>query len=171
MDLIKQNIRINSQIRAPQVRLIDTDGAQIGILSVKTALEMAMEKNLDLVEVSPEAKPPVCRILDFGKYRYEQAKKAKEARKKQHTIQVKEVKLRPVTDEHDYQFLIRHARNFLEDRDKVKIVVVFRGRENTHKDLGTQILARAINDLGDISVVETPSRFEGKNLITVVAPR
>lgn len=139
-------------------------------MATDAARALAQEQGLDLVEVSPTARPPVCRIMDFGKYKYEQSKKQKESKKKQHTIQVKEVKLRPKTEEHDYQFKKRHAEEFLEKNHKVKVTLMFRGRELDHKELGEKMLARLQEDLAHVSVVERPPRFEGRLMVMYLAP-
>jgi len=148
----------------PEVRLIDEDGSQVGVVPTARALEIAFSKGLDLVEVAPKAKPPVCKIMDFGKYLYENSKKAKAAKKKQHQISLKEMRFRPKTEEHDYQFKIKHVREFLESGAKVKVFVVFRGRELTHKEMGYKILDRLKNDLTDIAEPELPIRMEGRHL-------
>jgi len=168
-----QNLRyrVNERIRAERVRVIDENGQQIGIMSVREALALARERELDLVEVAPHADPPVCRIIDYGKYLYEQKKKAQEAKKRQTIITVKEIKLRPATDDHDYEFKMRNAQRILSEGDKVKAIVHFRGREIVHKDLGEQILQRLINDLAPVAIVESPPRLEGNNLVAVFAPK
>jgi translation initiation factor IF-3 len=153
------------------VRVIDDEGKQIGILQPFEALKMAREKNLDLVEVSPTAQPPVCRIMDFGKYLYEQDKKERAAKKHQKVITVKEVKFRINVDEHDYEFKKNHVLRFLEDGDKVKATIFFRGREMTHTNLGRQILERLIKDIGDKGVVEFRPRMEGNTLHAILAPK
>jgi translation initiation factor IF-3 len=152
------------------VRVIDAEGEQLGVMQTKDALEMAMEQGLDLVEVSPTARPPVCRIMDFGKYKYEQSKKQKQSKKKQHTTQVKEVKLRPKTEEHDYQFKKRHAEEFLEKHHKVKVTLMFRGRELDHKERGFQMLDRMAKDLEHVGQVEREPRFEGRIMVMYLAP-
>jgi translation initiation factor IF-3 len=157
-------------IRVPEVRVIDSEGEQLGVMETGKALALADEEGLDLVEVSPTARPPVCRIMDFGKYKYEQSKKQKESKKKQHTIQVKEVKFRPKTEEHDYQFKKRHAEDFLEKGHKVKITMMFRGRELDHRDLGMSMLARLEKDLAHAGVVERPPKFEGRLIVMYLAP-
>jgi translation initiation factor IF-3 len=162
---------VNSRIRAPQVRVIDSDGTQIGIMPTRDAIEKAYEKGLDLVEVSPNAKPPVCRILDFGKYKYEQAKKAKQAKKKQHTVQLKEMRYRPKIEEHDYNFKTKHVREFLLQGFKVKLFVEFRGREMAHVEFGKKIMERLEQDLSDVAVVEQKAKMEGRNLIMIVMPK
>lgn len=157
-------------IRVPEVRVIDADGNQLGIMPTEKALEVADEKGLDLVEVSPTARPPVCRIIDFGKFKYEQSKRQREARKKQHTIQVKEVKFRPKTEEHDYQFKKRHAEEFLEKGYKVKITMMFRGRELDHRELGMKMLERLENELEHVGSVERAPSFEGRLIVMYLAP-
>ena len=153
------------------MRVIDDEGKQIGILPPFEALKMAREKNLDLVEVSPTAQPPVCRIMDFGKYLYEQEKKERAAKKHQKIITVKEVKFRINVDEHDYEFKKNHVLRFLEDGDKVKATIFFRGREMTHTNLGREILDRLIKDIGDKGVVEFRPRMEGNTLHAILAPK
>ncbi len=153
------------------MRVIDDEGKQIGILQPFEALKMAREKNLDLVEVSPTAQPPVCRIMDFGKYIYEQEKKERAAKKHQKVITVKEVKFRINVDEHDYEFKKNHVLRFLEDGDKVKATIFFRGREMTHTNLGRQILERLIKDIGDKGIVEFRPRMEGNTLHAILAPK
>ena len=153
------------------MRVIDDEGKQIGILPPFEALKMAREKNLDLVEVSPTAQPPVCRIMDFGKYLYEQEKKERAAKKHQKIITVKEVKFRINVDEHDYEFKKNHVLRFLEDGDKVKATIFFRGREMTHTNLGREILDRLIKDVGDKGVVEFRPRMEGNTLHAILAPK
>jgi translation initiation factor IF-3 len=153
------------------VRVIDDEGKQIGILQPFEALKMAREKNLDLVEVSPTAQPPVCRIMDFGKYLYEQEKKERAAKKHQKIITIKEVKFRINVDEHDYEFKKNHVLRFLEEGDKVKATIFFRGREMTHTNLGRNILERLIKDIGDKGVVEFRPRMEGNTLHAILAPK
>jgi translation initiation factor IF-3 len=167
----KRFIRTNERIRAREVRVIDDEGKQIGILQPFEALKMAREKNLDLVEVSPTAQPPVCRIMDFGKYLYEQEKKERAAKKHQKVITVKEVKFRINVDEHDYEFKKNHVLRFLEEGDKVKATIFFRGREMTHTNLGRNILERLIKDIGDKGVVEFRPRMEGNTLHAILAPK
>jgi len=166
-----ETVHVNHRIRAPQVRVIDADGSQIGILPIREALEKAYEKDLDLVEVSPNAKPPVCRILDYGKYKYEQAKKAKSAKRKQHTVQLKEMRYRPKIEEHDYQFKTRHVKEFLIQGYKVKVYVEFRGREMAHVEFGKKIMERLQEDLAEIAIVEQKAKMEGRNLIMIVMPK
>jgi translation initiation factor IF-3 len=157
-------------IRVPEVRVIDEEGNQLGVMATEKALELADEQGLDLVEVSPTARPPVCRITDFGKFKYERSKRQREARKKQHTIQVKEVKFRPKTEEHDYQFKKRHAEEFLEKGYKVKVTMVFRGRELDHRELGMRMLQRLQEDLEPVGAVERPPAFEGRLIVMYMAP-
>ncbi len=170
MTIFKQ-VRVNQQIRVPQVRLIAADGEQIGIVNRDEALRMAEEQGLDLVEVAPQSKPPVCRILDYGKYKYEQSKRAKIARKKHHFMQLKEVKLRPKIEEHDFQFKLNHARKFLESGNKVKFTVYFRGREITHKEFGNRLLDRMVEELQDVASVERASKMEGRNMVMTMIPK
>lgn len=156
----------------PEVRVIDTDGQQIGVMGIQPALRLAEEKGVDLVEVSPTAKPPVCRLMDFGKYMYQQSKKAKDARKKQHTTHLKEIKMRPRIDGHDYQFKLQHVRSFIEERNKVKVTVVFRrGRENLHREFGSRLLQRIAEDAADIATAEAPPRSEGLNMAVTLMPK
>ena len=163
--------RVNRYIRVPEVRVIDDDGEQLGVMATEKALELAREQGLDLVEVSPTAKPPVCRIVDFGKYKYEKNKKLKESKKKQHTVQLKEIKLRPKIEEHDYQFKKRHAVEFLEKSHKVKFTIIFRGRELDHKELGARILKRLETELEPVGIVERGAQFEGRLMTMYMAPQ
>lgn len=156
---------MNEQIRSNQVRLIDAEGKQVGIVSITEALERATQAGFDLVEVSPNAVPPVCKIMDFGKYKYELGKKEKQTKKKQHVIQVKEIRLRPKIEKHDYEFKMRHARSFIEAGNRVKATVLFRGREMAHQEFGVRILERLVKDLEDIAKVDRPIKKEGRNLI------
>ncbi len=151
--------------------MIGADSEQLGILPLHEALLLAEGQHLDLVEVSPTAVPPVCRIMDFGKFKYQQSKKLQEAKKKQVQVQLKEVKLRPKTDEHDLQFKIKHVRRFLEEGNKAKITVVFRGREITHMELGQTALDKFVGDLQDIAAVEVKPKMEGRNMFIIVAPK
>jgi translation initiation factor IF-3 len=164
-------VNINGRIRAPQVRIIDEDGSMLGVMTPMKGIEIARGKGLDLVEVAPNVDPPVCRIIDFGKWQYEQKKKANEAKKKQTTIQVKEIKFRPGTDEHDYDFKKNHADRILKDGDKVKATVHFRGREVTHKELGYQLLMRLVDELKDVGQMEVEPKMEGMNMFTIIGPR
>lgn len=159
---------MNRDIIARQVRLVDADGEMRGVVAIKEALEAAEAAGLDLVEVSPNAEPPVCKILDYGKYKYELHKKAAEARKKQKVIEVKEIKLRPVIDDHDFNVKMRSARGFLEEGDKVKVTLKFRGREMAHQELGMNLLRRVKETLADISKVEYDAKFEGRQIIMIL---
>ncbi len=162
--------RVNFHIRVPQIRVVDQDGKPLGILPTREALRLADEAGLDLVEVAPNADPPVCRIMDFGKFKYEKSKKTKEARKKQHTVHLKEVKFRPKTGQHDYEYKMQHARDFLLRNDRVKATVMFRGREITHLEFGERLLNKLAEDLSDLAQVEQSQRREGRNMISVFVP-
>ncbi len=168
---ISKDMLVNEKIRAKEVRVIDPEGEQLGILPLKDALNLAREKNLDLVTVAPNAKPPVCRIMDYGKYKYEQSKREKEARKKQNIITVKEVKVRPNIDDHDLDVKVKNAQRFLSSGDKVKVTIMFRGREITHPELGKEICDRIAEALSDYGVVEKKAKVEGKNMIMIMAPK
>ncbi|WP_035889288.1 translation initiation factor IF-3 [Legionella norrlandica] len=163
--------RINEQITVPEVRLIDVDGNQAGIVSTREALRAAEESGLDLVEISPTAKPPVCRIMDYGKFLFELSKKQAEARKKQKQIQVKELKFRPTTEDGDYQVKLRNLIRFLNHGDKVKITLRFRGREMAHQELGMKILERLQADTADVAVIEQQAKREGRQLLMVLSPK
>ena len=162
--------RVNDKIRISPIRLIDEEGTQLGIIATEEARALAAERGLDLVEVAPGARPPVCRLMDFGKYKYAQARKAREAKKKQHIIHVKEVKLRPKIEAHDIDFKMRHARRFLGDGDKVKFTLMFRGREVTHPERGRWILERVKEELEDIAVVESDISHEGRTMTMLMGP-
>ena len=151
--------------------MIGDDGEQVGVLPVREALSLAQSKGLDLVEVSPTARPPVCRIMDYGKFKYEQNLRARKAKKKQHHTHLKEIKMRPKIDDHDYGFKMRHAREFLGERDKVKFTITFRGREIAHTEIGHQLMKRILAELQDVAIVETPPRQEGRSITSVVMPR
>jgi translation initiation factor IF-3 len=153
------------------VRVIGAESEPLGIISLQEALAIAESQHLDLVEVSPTAVPPVCRIMDFGKFKYQQSKKLQEAKKKQVQVQLKEVKLRPKTDEHDLQFKIKHVRRFLEEGNKAKITVVFRGREITHMELGQTALEKFVDELQDVALIEVRPKMEGRNMFIIVAPK
>ncbi len=163
--------QINERIRFPKIRAIDTDGTQLGIISPQEALRIAEEKELDLVLVSDKADPPVCRIMDYGKYKFEQEKKAREARKKQHTADVKEVKMRYKIEEHDYQVRVNQAVRFLEDGDKVKATITFRGREIQHSDLAEELLKRMAPDLAELAEVQQAPKREGRNMMILLSPK
>src|SRR6185295_18612352 len=164
-------IRINERIRVPQVRVIGDDGEQFGLMETRDAIRKAREQGMDLVEVAPNAEPPVCKIIDFGKFQYEQKKKANEAKKKQVVITVKEVKFRPGTDVHDYSYRMKHARDWLTEGDKVKATIWFRGREMTHRELGARILEQLEKDLADVGDVEMRPRMEGNQMFTIFMPK
>jgi translation initiation factor IF-3 len=161
--------RINDEITADEIRVFGADGEMAGVMSVKQALVLAEEAGLDLVEVSPAATPPVCKILDYGKYKYEQQKKAAEARKKQKTVDVKEVKIRPGIEKHDYEVKMRAARKFLENGDKVKVTMRFRGREMAHTDIGLGLLARMVQELSDVGKVDMAPKIEGRQAMMVLS--
>lgn len=164
-------LMINEQIRDKEVRLIGADGEQIGIVSSKEAAKMAAEKNLDLVKIAPQAKPPVCKIMDYGKYRFDAAKKEKEARKKQKTVSVKEIRLSASIEKHDFETKMRNAVKFLKSGDKVKISVVFRGREMMHTHKGNNLLEQAIALVEEVGVAEAKPKLEGRAMVIVVAPK
>jgi translation initiation factor IF-3 len=161
---------VNEAIRAPQLRVIDSDGKQLGILPRGEALRLAEERSLDLVEVAPQAEPPVVKLMDFGKYQYERAKREREARKARKEIEVKEIRLRPKTGEHDLAFKIRQARSFLESGAKVRVRIRFRGREITHPEVANKQLTRIAEDLSDVSTVEQTPGFEGHTILMILAP-
>jgi translation initiation factor IF-3 len=165
-----RDARTNRRIRARELRVIGPEGEQLGVLPLETALAKAQEFGLDLVEVSPMAKPPVCKIMDYGKFKYETKKKASEAKKKQTIVKLKEVKFRPKTEEHDYAFKTKAIREFLAEGNKARVTVMFRGREITHREIGQAILRRIETELKDIAVVEQPSRLEGRLLFMILAP-
>ena len=162
---------MNEQIRVREVRVISPEGEQLGIFPTHEALRMAYERNLDLVEVAPQARPPVCRIMDYGKYKYEQSKRDREARKRQQIVDIKEVKMRPRIDQHDFEVKLRNARRFLQDGNKVKATIMFRGREIVHADLGRQVLERLARAVEDIATIERRPVVEGRNMTMVLAPR
>jgi translation initiation factor IF-3 len=164
-------IRVNEEIRVREVRVVSPEGEQLGILPIAQALEAATQRGLDLVEVAPEANPPVCRIMDFGKYKYLQARRQKEARKKQTIIQVKEVKIGPKTDAHDFEVKAKHIRRFLEGGNKAKVTVRFRGREMAHTQLGWKMLHRVTQALADVAVVEHQPKMEGRALSMILSPK
>ena len=170
MQISKDRVRVNDQIRISPVRLIQDDGEQIGIVSIDEARERATVRGMDLVEVAAEARPPVVKMMDYGKYKYEAARAAREARKKQHTIKVKEVKFRPGIEDHDYEFKVGHARRFLEEGNKVKLTMMFRGRQVTHPEIGLQVLSRVMVDLEELVKVESQHNMEGRVMSMVVAP-
>jgi translation initiation factor IF-3 len=166
----RDTTRINERIRVPEVRVIDDEGNQIGVMKTPDALNFAQERDLDLVEVAPEARPPVCRVLDYSKYKYEQAQKVKQAKKHQQQITVREIKFRPKIAEHDYDTKKHHVERFLRHKDKVKVTIMFRGREVTHPERGTMILDRLAEELAEIGVVEQRPMQEGRNMTMMMAP-
>ncbi len=163
--------RVNDEIRSHEIRLIDAEGGQLGVVTMQEAKRISEEAGLDIVEVSPEAKPPVCRIMDYGKYKFQMSKRKAAAKKKQKQIQIKEMKLRIATEEFDYQVKLRNTIKFLENGDKVKITVRFRGREISHPELGQQLLSRIVTDLADYGVVEQHPKFEGRQIVMVLGPK
>jgi translation initiation factor IF-3 len=162
---------VNEKIRGPEVRVIGHDGQQLGIIPIRKALELAALEHLDLVEVAPNADPPVCKIMDYGKFKYQQNKRSQEAKKKQTVIQVKEVKIRPKTDEHDLQVKIRHIKRFLSQKDKAKVTILFRGREIAYSDQGFKVLERIKEELKEEVVIEQQPKMEGRNLVMIMAPK
>jgi translation initiation factor IF-3 len=168
---VQDGPRVNGAIRAPQVRCIDPDGEQLGVLDTREAISKAEDFGLDLVEVQPNVDPPVCKILDYGKYKYEAQKRANEARKKQKIIEVKEIKLRPNIDEHDYQVKMRNVVKFLSGGDKVKVTLRFRGREMAHQELGANVLTRVREETEEIAKIEAMPKMEGRQMIMVLAPK
>ena len=163
--------RVNEQMEAEKVRVVNVDGEMVGVISKEEGIEIAFEAGLDLVEVSPNADPPVCKVLDYGKYKYEAQKKANEARKKQKVIDVKEIKMRPGIDEHDYQVKMRSVRRFLDEGDKVKMTIRFRGREMAHQELGMKVLDRVREDVDELAKVEQFPKSEGRLMTMVIAPK
>ena len=163
--------RVNEQIEAEKVRVVNADGEMVGVISKEEGIEIAFEAGLDLVEVSPNADPPVCKVLDYGKYKYEAQKKANEARKKQKVIDVKEIKMRPGIDEHDYQVKMRSVRRFLDEGDKVKMTIRFRGREMAHQELGMKVLDRVREEVDELAKVEQFPKSEGRLMTMVIAPK
>ena len=164
-------VRTNERIRVPEVRLIDEDGTHIGVMRTRDALEMARERGLDLVEVQPNASPPVCRLMDYGKFRYEESRRERESRKKQRAVVVKEVRLRPKIDDHDLATKGRQAYRFLQSGDKVKISVLFRGRENAHQDIGEGLLNRLAEQLAPVAVVDQAPHMEGRTMVMMLSPK
>ena len=168
---VKEGPRINEDIRVPQVQLIDHEGVNRGAIPIRDAIAIAQEAGLDLVEVAPNSTPPVCKILDYGKFKYESQKKAAEARKKQKIIEVKEIKMRPTIDDHDYDVKMRAMRRFFEEGDKVKVTLRFRGREMAHQDLGLKLLDRVRGEVTELAKVEQEPKLEGRQMVMVLAPR
>ncbi len=171
VNTIAKELRINEQIRAREVRVVSDANEQLGIMSISEAIGLAETKGLDLVEVAPSGKPPVCRVMNYGKYRYEQQKRDKEAKKKQKVFQVKEVKLRPNIEDHDFYVKLKNAQRFLGDGNKVKVTIMFRGREMAHPELGRNVLERVLRELGDAVVREKPPKLEGRNMTMVISPK
>lgn len=169
--IAKQETNINRAIRAREVRVVDDEGGLLGVMSLESALEAAVERGLDLVEVSPNAVPPVCRIMDYGKFKYQVSKKAAEAKKKTAKVELKEVKMRPKTEDHDFQVKLRSARRFLEEGNKVKVTIMFRGREVTHPEYGRHLLERFTQEIADLAVVEAHARLTGRFMTMVVGPK
>lgn len=167
----ERRTRVNRQIRISPVRVIDDKGEQLGVLPVEEALAIAQDRGLDLVEVAPMARPPVVKIMDFGKFKFEEAKAARAAKKKQHVIHLKEVKMRPGIDDHDFDFKTRHAREFLQEGNKVKVTMMYRGRQLAHVDLGRKVLDRVAEAVADIGKIEMDAKLEGRNMTMVLAPK
>lgn len=167
----EKRVRVNRQIRISPVRVIGGDGEQLGVLAIDEALAIAEERGLDLVEVAPMARPPVVKIMDYGKYKFEEAKAARAAKKKQHVIHIKEVKYRPGIDDHDFDFKTRHAREFLTEGNKVKVTMMFRGRQVAHPELGTAVLEKVAAALADIGKVQSMGRLEGKSMTMIITPK
>ncbi len=169
--VIEKRVRVNEQIRSPEIRLIDAEGVQVGVMNIKEALAKAASDHLDLVEVAPQANPPVCRIMDYGKYKYLQSKKLQEARRRQTIIQVKEIKVGPKIEEHDMLFKLKNIRRFLAQNDKTKITVFFRGREMAHTDRGLKVLQQMAEALADVGTVEQQPRLEGRSMSMIITPK
>ncbi len=167
----ENDIQVNDQIRAREVRVIDSEGNQLGIMSLKEALRSAQEAKLDLVKIVPNANPPVCKLMDYGKYKYEQSKREKEAKKKQKVINVKEIRMNPNIDDHDLRVRARNAIRFLEDGDKVKVSIKFRGREISHTKLGEEVLSKVAEATKDVGVVEKKPQVEGRNMVMIISPK
>ena len=171
MKSIAKRVNVNRRIRAKEVRLIDAEGNQVGVVPISEALSVAESSGLDLVEVSPNVSPPVCRIMDYGRYKYQQNKKLQEGKKRQSTFQVKEIKVRPRTGEHDLQVKLRHIKRFIENNDKVKVTVFFRGREMAHMELGVAMMQRVVEETAEYAVVEQHAKREGRIMIMVLGPK
>ena len=168
---IEKELRVNERIRISPVRVVDEDGEMLGVMETDRARTLAREKGMDLVEVAATSRPPVCRIMDFGKYKYEQNKKDRKAKSRQHQQQLKEVKLRPKIEKHDFEVKMRNARRFLAERHKVKVTMNFRGREVTHSEIGREVLRRLAAELDDIAMIESPPRMEGRFMLMLLAPK
>ncbi|MBQ9460842.1 MAG: translation initiation factor IF-3 [Clostridia bacterium] len=171
MKISKQELQINEEIRDKEIRVIDSEGGQLGIMSSAKALELAESKNLDLVKIAPQAQPPVCKIMDYGKYRFEQAKREKEARKNQHIVDIKEVRLSLNIDTHDFNTKLNHTQKFIKGGDKVKVSIRFRGREMGHPELGAEIMKKFAEACQDFANVEKPAKLEGRSMIMFLAPK
>ena len=171
LTIATQNHLLNEEIREPEVRLISEEGEQLGVMSGEQALRIAEEREMDLVLISPQAKPPVCKIMDYGKYRFEQSKREKEAKKNQRVVEIKEIRLSPNIDVHDFDTKVGHARKFLAAGNKVKVSIRFRGREMTHTDLGLTTMAQFADDCADIASVEKPAKLEGRQMLMFLAPK
>lgn len=171
MVFIQIRVRVNERIHAREIRVIGENGEQIGVLPANEGLRLAKERNLDLVEVAPKAKPPVCRIMDYSKYKYDQEKKERLARKRQRVIHIKEIRLKPNIEEHDYQTKLRHLKRFLKRGDKAKVTLVFRGREMAHVDVGRQLMNRIMEDLSEIGEAERPPVLEGRFMVMFMTPK
>lgn len=167
----EKEYRINDEIKSPEVRVVGPDGKQLGIMNIKEALDTAYKYDLDLVEVAPKVNPPVCKIMDYGKFKYELKKKKKEAQKKQHKIETKEMKFRPKTDEHDLQFKIKHIKKFLSEGNRVKINIFFRGRELAHKEMAERVIKRVMEETSELANVEREPQFEGRRVVFIIAPK
>ena len=171
LPISKQELQINEQIRDKELRVIDSDGNQLGIMSLRQALEIAEQKNLDLVKIAPQANPPVCKIIDYGKFRFEQAKREKEARKNQRVVEIKEVRLSLNIDTHDFETKKNHAVRFISEGNKVKASIRFRGREMGHPELGLEIMSRFADAMSEVANVEKPAKLEGRTMLTFLAPK
>ena len=171
LPISKQELQINEQIRDKELRIIDADGTQLGIMSLRQALEIAEQKNLDLVKIAPQANPPVCKIIDYGKYRFEQAKREKEARKNQRVVEIKEVRLSLNIDTHDFETKRNHALRFISEGNKVKVSIRFRGREMGHPELGQEIMQRFAGAMSEVANVEKPAKLEGCTMLMFLAPK
>jgi len=169
-DISQDTTRVNREIRAREVRVIDAAGEQLGIMTVRDALELAQERELDLVEVAPNAQPPVCRLMDYGKYLYEKQKRERESRKSQKQVEIKEVRLRPKTGEHDIQVVLTKSRKFLKDGQKVRVRIRFRGREIVHREVALELMERVAKDLSGFAVVESEPGFEGRSMVMLLSP-
>ena len=171
MNNISKEARINEQIRVREIRLVGANGEQLGVISTQEAMEMAAERQLDLVEVAPTARPPVCKLMNYGKYRYEQQKREKEAKKKQKVVMLKEVKLRPNIEDHDFYVKMKNARRFIADDSKVKVTIMFRGRELSHPELGEKLLVRFAHEMEDVAMQEKGPKLEGRNMTMMLVPK